>query len=236
MPSAAASLVRRLPMPPSSLVVPAIAAAGGAGFLLWKPGVAVAMARSPQAAGFTILIGAAVLGIGWLLPRLGLGARTTAAVQLVPVLVAFVLTVAPAFHNVTVNEAFPAAGSAEAESAASDVPAPAGEPVATVVSRGRLRGIDHDATGDALLVRRADGTFVVRLENLDVEPGPDYQVHLVPGAEQGHPDGGVHLGRLRGNRGNQNYDVPPRVEVTTPVTLLIWCRVFAVPIAAATLG
>jgi hypothetical protein len=45
----------------------------------------------------------------------------------------------------------------------------------------------------------------VRLQSLAVEPGPDYHVHVVPRAERKSPDGGVHLNRLRGNKGNQNY-------------------------------
>ncbi len=80
--------------------------------------------------------------------------------------------------------------------------------------------------------RRGD---IVRLQFLAVEPGPDYHVHVVPGAERKSPDGGVHLNRLRGNRGNQNYPVPTTVGLQRPFTVLIWCRAFAVPIAAATI-
>lgn len=217
----------RLAVPRSSLVVPAVAALGGAAFLVWKPGVARSMLGSPQAIGFTVAAGAVVLGIGWLLPRLGRGAGTTMAAQAIPVLVAFVATVLPAFHHVTVDEAFPAA-------AAATGPSSTARP-ATVVGRAALTGIDHHATGDALLVARADGSYVVRLESLDVEPGPDYHVHLVPGGDARRPDGGVHLGRLRGDRGNQNYAVPATTSTQRPVTLLIWCRAFAVPIAAATI-
>ena len=56
----------------------------------------------------------------------------------------------------------------------------------------------------------------------------------VPGAERKSPDGGVHLNRLRGSTGNQNYPVPTTVGLQRPFTVLIWCRAFAVPIAAAT--
>ncbi len=230
-------------MPTSSLIVPALAGLGGVLFLAWKPGVARSMAASPRAAGFTLGIGALVLGIGWLLPRLGRGARTTAAVQLVPVLAAALVTVAPAFRQVTVDEAFPAAvrenprspADAPTASAASEPSRSAKVSSATILGRGQLRGIDHRASGNALLVRRGDGSLVVRLERLDVEPGPDYQVHLVPGLDRHRPNGGVHLDRLRGNRGRQNYDVPAGQQVATPVTVLIWCRTFAVPVAAASI-
>ncbi len=106
---------------------------------------------------------------------------------------------------------------------------------ATTLSRGALSGIDHRASGDAALIRLVDGSQVIRLESLDVEPGPDYFVFVVPGAGRRSPDGGTRLNHLRGNRGNQNYPIPAGIAVTRPVTVLIWCRAFAVPVAAATL-
>src|SRR5262249_8333732 len=138
--------------------------------------------------------------------------------------------VLPAYHNVSVNEAFPAAAPAGAAQPASARP----ERVA-VVGRSRLHGIDHHANGEVVLIRGTDG-YIVRLQSLDVEPGPDYHVHVVPGADRSRPDGGVHLNRLRGNRGNQNYPVPATVGLRRPFTVLIWCRAFAVPIAAATVS
>jgi hypothetical protein len=57
--------------------------------------------------GFSLLVAALVLGLGWLLPRLGQGPLVTAGAQLVPVLLAFAITVLPAFRDVTVDESFP---------------------------------------------------------------------------------------------------------------------------------
>ncbi|MGZ4615947.1 MAG: DM13 domain-containing protein [Actinomycetes bacterium] len=217
----------RLPRPPHALAVPVLAALGGLAFLVWRPGIARSMAGSPRALGFTLAVGALVLALGWLVPRLSPRPAVTVAAQLVPVALAFVVTVLPAFHQVTVDEPFPAGAAGPA--AAGDVGTPA------VLGRAAIRGIDHRAQGTALLVRRTDGMLVARLESLDVEPGPDYQVHLVPGPDRHRPDGGTHLGRLRGNRGNQNYAVPDGVTTDGPVTVLIWCRAFGVPVAAATL-
>ncbi len=196
------------------------------------------MLASPRALGFSLSVAALVLGLGWLLPRLGRGPRVTIGAQLVPVLVALALTVLPAFRNVSAADAFPVARSAgsgasveSTESAASGASA-----ASVVVGRGPLSGIDHRASGAALLVRLGDGSLVVRLASLDVEPGPDYQVHLVPGAGRESPGSGVALGALRGNKGNLNYPVPPNASTERPLTLLIWCRAFAVPVAAATIG
>lgn len=128
------------------------------------------------------------------------------------------------------NAAAPGADATDPGGAASDQVAFA------AVSEGSLRGIDHDATGRVLLLTAPSGESVVRFEDLDVEPGPDYFVHVVPGADRERPDGGVQLSELRGNRGAQNYDVPAGTALDRPVTVLIWCRAFAVPIAAATLS
>ena len=218
-----------LAAPVSSFVVPAVAAIGAGAFFAWKPGVARSMLASPRALGFAVLVGVLVIGLGWLLPRLGRGKLVTIVAQAVPVLIAFALTVFPAYHNVAVNEAFPVASpAAEVQSAG-----PAVEPAA-VVARGRLQGINHRASGDVLLIRSPEG-YILRLQSLDVEPGPNYHLHVVPGAGRRSPDGGVHLSRLRGNKGNQNYPVPATVGLQQPFTVLIWCRAFAVPIAAATI-
>jgi len=98
-----------------------------------------------------------------------------------------------------------------------------------------LAGIDHAATGRVVLLQTGHGRHVVRLEALEVEPGPDYHVYLAPGPDRRSPEGATHLGRLRGNRGSQNYPVPSVVAADVPVTVLIWCRAFAVPVAAATI-
>jgi hypothetical protein len=220
-----------LALPVSSLVVPGIAALFGSLFLAWRPGVARSMLGSPRAAGFTLIVGALVIGIGWWLPRLGRTGLTTGLVQAVPVLLALVVTVLPAFRSVTVEEPFPPQATGSTDLGAGQE----ARPTSGVVGRAGLRGIDHRASGDVLLTRGADGSYVVRLEHLDVEPGPDYQVYLVPGSAT-DPSGGVRLDHLRGNRGNQNYPVPSAAATTArPVTVLIWCRAFAVPVAAATI-
>ena len=111
-----------------------------------------------------------------------------------------------------------------------------GEPlVATngpvLLARGRLRGIDHTASGRAELVDTRDGV-VVQLRDFKVQPGPDYRLYLANGES---PDGGRELGALKGTSGNQRYDVERRGDAQRFKTVLIWCRAFSVPVAAATL-
>jgi hypothetical protein len=220
-------------LPRTSLAVPAAAAVGAAAFLAWKPGVALSTFASPRALGFAASVGILTLALGWLLPRLGRGFVLTATAQAIPVVIAFVITVLPAFRSTTVNEPLPGVPAPSVAAGAAAAQAPAS--TTTTLSRAGLTGIEHRASGDAVLIRLADGSQVIRLEHLDVEPGPDYFVFVVPGAEHRAPDGGTRLNHLRGNRGNQNYPVPAGLAVTRPATVLIWCRAFAVPIAAATL-
>jgi hypothetical protein len=118
-----------------------------------------------------------------------------------------------------------------AEATPTTAPAPAG-PVR--VRSGSLRGIDHRASGTASIIRNADGRYVVGLENIDIEPGPDYKVYVVPGNTERTGEGAVELDSLRGNQGTQFYDVPASVAVGQGEwTVLVWCKRFAVPVAAA---
>jgi len=96
-------------------------------------------------------------------------------------------------------------------------------------------GIDHRASGTVSIYRAPDGTHIVGLEMFDIQPGPNYDVYVVPGADRADRDGGARLDDLRGNRGTQYYRVPPGIDVGDGEwTVLIWCQTFGVPVANAT--
>jgi hypothetical protein len=107
-----------------------------------------------------------------------------------------------------------------------------------VEGTGLFYGIDHRAVGTATIYEQ-DGARILRLEDdTDIQNGPDLYVWLVPTAdyEGGTPGAYVDLGRLKGNVGGQNYDLPADFDPTGDWHVLVWCLRFSVPFAAAPLA
>ncbi len=114
-------------------------------------------------------------------------------------------------------------------------PAPA-EPV--LLGAGQFVGLaGHSGTGDAGIFQNPDGSLVLRFENFDIQNGPDLEVYFVPGADQTSlPEGSIHLGALKGNIGDQNYELPPDTELAPGAyTALVWCEAFSVEFVGATI-
>ena len=80
----------------------------------------------------------------------------------------------------------------------------------------------------------------MRLEGLDTSNGPDLYVYLTAnpadGEEAAFDDDYLDLGRLKGNQGDQNYDVPADLDLTHHSTVVIWCDRFDSAFGAADLG
>lgn len=90
-----------------------------------------------------------------------------------------------------------------------------------------------------------DGSRVLRFEDLDVSNGPDLRVILSTSplvADRGaYDEEFFDIGELKGNRGNQNYDIPAEVDLGAYTSLAIWCRRFnytfnAAPLTPAATG
>jgi hypothetical protein len=129
----------------------------------------------------------------------------------------------------TVNEKVPVAVPA------SSVTKNAPKPQNVALAAGPFKVADEgSASGTATLIKRAEGGRVLTLTRFAVNNGPDLRVYLVPGDGK---DTGKHidLGGLKGNKGNQKYDVPGSADVAKYKTVVIWCRAFSVAFARATL-
>lgn len=112
-------------------------------------------------------------------------------------------------------------------------PAPsaqAGQTTRTVVS-GSFVKIDaiHGGSGTARIVEQ-DGKQYLRLESFEVTNGPDLYVYLsestTPGDTLESLSKYISLGRLKGNAGNQTYEIPESIRGYH--TAVIWCQQFGV--------
>ncbi len=110
---------------------------------------------------------------------------------------------------------------------------------ASVLFEGRFRSLEHATTGVAKVIELEDGSRLVRLEDLRTSNGPDLIVILsdTPATEDawGAYDDGqfVSLGELKGNIGDQNYSIPPDVDLSRYRSVVVWCRRFTVGFGAA---
>lgn len=91
----------------------------------------------------------------------------------------------------------------------------------------------HKVEGLAKVLTLADGKTFLRLENLKSTNGPDLYVYLSTG--KGVSDI-VNLGKLKGNIGNQNYEIPTGTDFTKYNTVLIWCKAFSTLFGSAKLA
>jgi len=135
------------------------------------------------------------------------------------------------FIDDKVDEALPAAGPRQVAAERASRP--------RTLARGSFRGLAHGASGTALLIE-VDGKRYLRFEDLDVSNGPDLKVYLSPARatseESAFDDAVVNLGDLKGNIGDQNYEIARDVELDGFRSAVVWCKRFGVGFAVAPLG
>ena len=146
------------------------------------------------------------------------------------------------FTNKQVNEDLPTSLPSTASASPSGSPSGSASPTAatnTTLASGQFVSFEHETTGTASLIRLADGRTIVRLSNFKTSNGPDVKVWLSvnPASKAKDARSGkyVNLGDLKGNVGNQNYDVPVAAAGETWNSVVIWCDRFSVPFGAANL-
>lgn len=91
----------------------------------------------------------------------------------------------------------------------------------------------HNVEGVAKVIPLSDGKTFLRLENLKATNGPDLYVYLSTGKDSSDI---VNLGRLKGNIGNQNYEIPTGTDLSKYNTVLIWCKAFSTLFGSAKLS
>jgi hypothetical protein len=121
------------------------------------------------------------------------------------------------FQRTEVNEAMPTPVS--------------GAPAARTVVQGQFGAVDavHKGSGTARILEQGGKRFL-RLENFEVTNGPDLFVYLsestTPANSLQSLDKYISLGALKGNAGNQTYEIPESFRGYD--TAVIWCERFGV--------
>ena len=114
-------------------------------------------------------------------------------------------------------------------------------PTVRVLSRGMFVDADafHKGSGVALIAQ-AGTQRLIRLEEFQVTNGPDLYVYLAahpkPASREDVHQGFLNLGRLKGNIGEQNYEIPAGEDLSRFHSVVIYCQRFHVVFATATLG
>lgn len=109
------------------------------------------------------------------------------------------------------------------------------------VAEGSFRGIAHETKGTASIYRLPEGKQVLRFSGFETSNGPDVHVYLVA-APDAKDDatvknaGFIDLGSIKGNIGDQNYDLPAGVDLAKYRAVTVWCKRFGVNFATAPLS
>lgn len=133
------------------------------------------------------------------------------------------------------------AGTSQAQEQPTQEQQPPSGPV--LVSSGDFISHEHETSGTASIVRHPDGSYQLVLENLETSNGPDVRVWLSAGpvmeGRAGWFTAGDHehidIAPLKGNRGNQVYDLPADFDPSSWPTVDLWCDDFSVSFGAAAL-
>jgi hypothetical protein len=107
---------------------------------------------------------------------------------------------------------------------------------------GVFHGKVHQTSGRATIYEETDGKRVLRLTNFKTSNGPDVHVILVA-VKDADDDANflkndtarVELGKLKGNEGDQNYEIPKGTDLEKFQTVSIYCERFNANFGAAPL-
>ena len=129
------------------------------------------------------------------------------------------------FSNVQVSEAMPAVQ---------------GSVATQPIESGTFYTILHPTSGTATIYRMADGSHVLRFTNFKTSNGPDVHIYMVAADDAKdnatvEQAGFVDLGSIKGNIGDQNYNLGPDVDLAKYRAVSVWCKRFGVNFGAAPL-
>ena len=144
--------------------------------------------------------------------------------------------------NQTVNERLgSAAGSRAAGARPAAMSGMQAEPESKVLASGMFHGVAHQTMGTATVYQVGENKRVLRFTGFETSNGPDVQVYMVAASDASDnatvtKSGFVRLAALKGNRGDQNYELPADLDLSKYRAVTIWCRRFGVNFATAPLA
>jgi hypothetical protein len=105
---------------------------------------------------------------------------------------------------------------------------------------GQFHSGAHETRGTATVFQLADGKKTLRLSDFATSNGPDVHVYLVAAGDAKDNDtvtkaGFIDIGSLKGNIGDQNYDLPADTDLAKYRAVTIWCKRFSVNFGTAPL-
>jgi hypothetical protein len=111
---------------------------------------------------------------------------------------------------------------------------------AKVLATGKFHNADKSGKGTATVYQLANGKRVLRLSNFQTDNGPDLHVRLIAAGDAKDTASVaktdyVEVAKLKGNKGNQNYELPADLNLARYRVVSIWCNRFSVNFAAAAL-
>ncbi len=114
---------------------------------------------------------------------------------------------------------------------------------AKTLETGTFHGKVHNTSGRATIYREPGGKLVLRLTNFKTSNGPDVHVILIA-ARDADDDANflksstarIELGALKGNEGDQNYEIPAGTDLSKFQTVSIYCERFNANFGAAPLA
>ena len=116
------------------------------------------------------------------------------------------------------------------------------EPEIVTLVEGTFVDRSHPGEGTAKVLNDGSQQRFLRFEDFATDNGPDLFVYLTsapadaPSGDFGVDGEFVNLGRLKGNIGPQNYEIPPELDLDRFSTVVVWCRRFSVAFTAADLA
>ena len=115
------------------------------------------------------------------------------------------------------------------------------QPGATTLASGMFHGVTHQTSGTATIYRLPDGNLALHLSDFRTSNGPDVVVYLVAAPDARDAGtvkraGFVLVGELKGNVGDQTYELPASIDLARYRAVTIWCRRFSVNFGTAPLS